>query len=288
MAKKKHPEKEEQDPLSLFIKKSNILIQKYFKLVFLILLAGVLIFGLFLLYCYWQEKENKKASELLYQSRKELVLAEQKAGGDIMGVDSGQNFFGQTKKAKYNSEMDKSAQQYISVIKSWISKPAGLSAAVEIAHFLYQYEKHSEALSLLNVAQAYRKKNLTGFLMAFQLGTYLMNQGKYEESIKNFQFIVTAQKAKWLWPEALVKMALCYERQHKTDQAREIYKRIKNDFSDSQASDKSIRYLNLLKLKKKMKNHIGDKKNNVVLEKTDDDKTVIEDDVKEINNNSGE
>ncbi len=252
MAKKTLPEKTERDPLSLFITKSNLWVQKYFKYISFALLAGILAIGLSFLYFYWQKKENKTASTLLYQAKKELAQAEQKAGGDTLSFDNTQNFFGQTKKAKYTAELNTQVNQYINLIKQWISKPAGLSAVAEMAYFLHQYGKHKEALSLLNIANPYKKKNLIGFLIAFQSGTYFMDQGEYEKAIKNFQFITKEKKAEWLWPDTLLKMALVYEKQNKTDQARKIYRRIKTDFSDSQISDIAMQYMNALNLLKKM------------------------------------
>ena len=272
MAKKTIPEKEERDPLALFIKKSSLLTQEYFKPALIVVISGLIVFGFFLFYFYWQKTENKKASEFLYQARKELILAEQKAGGDVMSIDDGKNFFGQTKKAEYSPEMDQFVQQYISVIKKWISKPVGLSAVVEMSHFLYQYEKKEDALNLLKAAEPYVKKNLIGFMIHFQIGTYLMDKSKYEEAIQSFQFIVKEKKAEWLWPEALLKIALCYEGQNKQTQAEETYKKIKDQFLDTKAGDKATRYFNLLKVQ----NKIGKQTN--ITEETDN----------KVNQNSGE
>ena len=260
MAKKNFSEKEERDPLSLFIKKSNTFLSEYFWPIFSVLVGGVLIFGLSLLYSYWGKQQNQKAEELLYQARKELVLAEEKAGGDILDFNSSQNFFGRTKKAKYNSEMDKLANQYISVIKKWISKPVGLTAAAEMVSFLYQYEKKEQAMELVKEATLNKKKNMIGFLIAFQSGAYLMDQGDYDEAVKSFQFIMMNKKAEWLWPDTLVKIALCYEQQDKKEQAQEIYIRIKNDFSDSQASGTAEKYLNLLRIQGRMGKQVENKK----------------------------
>ncbi|MDE0518204.1 MAG: tetratricopeptide repeat protein [Bdellovibrionales bacterium] len=288
MTKKTIPEKEERDPLALFIKKSSFLTQKYFKSVLIIVISGLLVFGVFLFYFYWQKKENKKASEFLYQARKELILAEQKAGGDIMSIDSGKNFFGQTKKAEYSTEMDQSARKYISVIKKWISKPTGQSAGIEMAHFLYQYEKKEEALNLLNAAKPYVKRNLIGFMIHFQLGTYLMDKNKYEDAIKSFQFIVNEKKAKWLWPEALLKIALCYEKQNKKNQAAETYKKIKDRFLDTKAGDKAIRYLNLLKVQNKIKKPVNTREENTNLTKESEPQKEIKENDNKVNQNSGE
>lgn len=251
MAKKKNSQREERDPLFLFTQKSNSLVRQYFWPILTILVAGVLVFGLAVFYFYWDKSVNKKAEEQLYQVRKKLMLVEEKAGGNILGFDNSQNFFGKTKQAKYNSEMDELVNQYVGVIKEWISKPAGLVAVAEMVHFLHQYKKQEQAMDLLKTAAFYKKKNLVGFLIAFQSGTYLMNQGEYESAIQDFQFITANKKAEWLWPDALIKIALCYEKQNKVNQAREIYKKIKDNFSDSQAGERAEKYLNLLQLQGK-------------------------------------
>ncbi len=268
--KKNFPEKEERDPLALFIKKSNDWVQEYSKAAFIALFIGLASFGSFLLFAYWQKQTNRASEESLYTARQELVSAEAKAGGDILGFDSSQNFFGQSKKAKYDSSVDKPAKEYVSLIKKWIKKPAGLTAASEISHFFYQYDKKEEAIELLKEAGSYKRKNLTGFLIAFQLGTYLMDRNEYDSAVKEFQFITLSEKAKWLWPDALIRTALCYERQNKLDEAKKIYKQIKNDFSDSQAGMKSMQYLNLLQIQNKIKTASNSQKVQEVEKKMDD------------------
>ncbi len=260
MAKSNFPEKEERDPLSLFIKKSNSFVSRYFWPATSLLVGGILIFGLSLLYAYLGKQQNEKAEELLYQARKELVLAEEKAGGDILGFNSSQNFFGRTKKAEYNSEMEQAVHQYISVIEKWISKSAGLTAAIEMVSFLHQYGKKEQAMELVKLVRLNKRKNMLGFLVSFQSGAYLMDQGNYNDAIESFQFIMENEKAKWLWPDTLVKIALCYEQQNKKEKAEEIYKRIKNDFSDSQASGVAEKYLNLLRIQDRMNKRVDNEK----------------------------
>ena len=266
MAKNNFPEKEERDPLSLFIKKSNTFVSRYFWPATSLLVGGILIFGLSLLYTYLGKQQNQKAEELLYQARKKLVSAEEKAGGDVLGFNSSQNFFGGTKKAEYNSEMDEMVRQYAGVIEEWISKPAGLTAATEMVSFLHQYGKKEQAMELVKLVALNKRKTMVGFLVSFQSGAYLMDRGSYDEAIENFQFIMKSEEAKWLWPDTLVKMALSYEQQGKKEQAKEIYKRIKNDFSDSQAGETAEKYLNLLRIQ----DRVGKRVDN---EKTEEKKT---------------
>ncbi len=251
MAKNKLPDKEERDPLSLLTQKILFYTQKLFKPLAFILPAGLVGLAGFFLYSHQQKKTNNKAMELLYQSKKKLIRAEQKAGGDTLSFDHSQNFFGQAKKAEYNKELEGQAESHIALIEKWISKPAGLSAGMETAHFLYQYGKQEQAVKLLGRAD--KKKDLTGFLTAFQLGVYLMEQGKYDKALENFAFITEEKKAKWLWPEALLKTALSLEKQNKTVKAREVYKTIKKEFPDSPVSDTAGQYLNALNVMQKIK-----------------------------------
>ena len=246
----KLPDKEEQDPLSLFTQKTLFYTQKLFKPLAVIVPAGLLGLAGFFLYSYQQKKTNNKAMELLYESKKKLIQAEKKAGGDTLSFDHSQNFFGKATKAEYTKELEERINQHVALIEKWISKPAGISAGMETAHFLYQYEKKEQAVKLLS--QADKKKNLTGFLIAFQLGVYLMNQEKYEKAIENFSFITKEKKAKWLWPEALLKTALSLEKQNKIDKARKVYAKIKKEFADSPVNNTAGQYLNGLNLMQKM------------------------------------
>jgi len=78
MAKDKQPEQAEKDPLSLFIKKSQTWVEKYFKYALGLVVIGVLSFGLSMLYLYWQKNNNHKAEENLYQIKKQLMAEDLK------------------------------------------------------------------------------------------------------------------------------------------------------------------------------------------------------------------
>lgn len=251
--KKKTVQVEETDLLALFIKRTQIWVSHNFKYILSVFVSSVLILGLFFLNSYWKKQLNKQAAEYLYGARKALMLAEKKAGGDVLGFDSSQNFFGQSKKAKNNLEkIEGLSKNYIAVIKKHIHRPVALEAAIELAHFLYKYEKLQPAIDLLNTASSYKKKNVVGFLMSLQLGSYLMDKAEYAQAIEQMQFITEDKSAKWLWPSSLIKIALCYEKQNQTDRATETYLKIKKDFPDSQESERASQYLNLLALQKRV------------------------------------
>ena len=254
MSKKKQTTQvEETDLLALFIKKTQIWVSRNFKYILSVLVSGVLILGLFFLNSYWKKRFNKQAAEYLYGARKALMLAEKKAGGDILGFDSSQNFFGQGKKAKNNlEEIEGLSKNYMAAIKEYKHRPAALAASIELAQFLYKYEKPQWAVDLLSATSPYKKKNVMGFLVSLQLGSYLMDKAEYAAAIEQMRFITKNESAKWLWPSSLIKIALCYEKQNQMDKAKEIYRQIRKDFPDSQESEKASQYLNLLILQKQL------------------------------------
>ena len=250
MSKKKQPAQvEETDLLALFIKRTQLWVSHNFKYILSVLVSGVLILGLFFLNSYWKKQLNKQAAEYLYEARKVLMLAEKTAGGDVLGFDNSQNFFGQSKKAKHNlEEIAGLSKNYIAVIKEYIHRPSALVASIELAQFLHKYEKPELAIDLLSAASSYKKKNVMGFLLSLQLGSYLMDKAEYALAVEQMQFITENKSAKWLWPSTLIKIALCYEKQSKIAKAKEVYLQVKKDFPDSQESDRAIQYLNLLTL----------------------------------------
>ena len=254
---KKAPERKERDPLALFIHSAHSLLQQNFKYFLLVLVSGLLIFGLVLLNLHWQQQKNNKLEETFYQNRKQILLAEKKAGGNILSFDRNQNFFGESKKGEYSADLNNLVEQYIHLIKKNMPKPPALQAVSGMAHFLYEYDQKTQALALLKTADSYKKPNLTGFLNSLQLGAYLLEEKDYEGAIKSFLFITQNEKAKWLWPEALIKLGLSYEGQNKKNQAKSIYRQAMN--IDSPLAQKATQYLNLLNLREKL-NH--NKQNN--------------------------
>ena len=201
------------------------------------------------MYGYRSSQINQQAEEELYQAKEQLILVEKKYGGQLLGSNGNPGFFNQKKKASYNSEIDNSSKQYISVIEKWIKYPAGLVAAGEMAGFLYQYEgKEQEALELLKRALQSAKKSVSADLVSFQLSVYLMNSGEYEEAVSYLERITQSQESKWLWSEAFLKIGLSYEKQDKRDQAEKFYRMVQRDFPDSSSSDRALQYLNGLKI----------------------------------------
>ncbi len=244
-------EEKETDPLSLFIKKATVFMGRYFKHIAFVLGAILFAWLSVMLYQYWFSYLNQKAEQSLYQYRSTLISEEKSAGGTILDSKPTQGFFSAPKKkAEYSGQFKLASEKYISSIKKFIHTPSGLLAASEMADFLYQYKQKGQAIEMLKMAAESNKKYLVSSLLRFQLGTYLMDESKYDLALKYFQMIQKNEKIKWLWPEILIKMGLIYEKQNKMELALKMYNLVKKDFPNSAyGKARASKYINLMKAK---------------------------------------
>ncbi len=249
-----YPSTKEKDPLSLFMQKARQYLYQYFKYIIGIIVLSLVVFGGVLLWRYLEERQNQLAEEELYVARSALIAAEKEAKGQILSTDTLDRFFDPLQKAsEYTLDMQKNVEQYLTVIRRHLHRSAGAVSAMEVAYFLRTYGKNSQALELLqDLNKAFRKKNLLGFLLAFQLGIHWMNEGQYTLALEKFQWIQQQTKAQWLKPDVLLRMGLVYEKLNQPAKARTVYTQIKKDFTDSQAAKRAEQYLNLLQVEQAM------------------------------------
>ena len=249
----------ERDPLHIFIQKTTKWLHDYFKYILVVLCLALLAGTGFLVYQYQEKHTNKKAENELYIIKKTLIDLEKNNGGNVLS-DSENTFFKKTIKSKYSSEMESTVKQYQESIEKWKKTASGLLSAIELSHFLYQYDKKEQAVSLLQSAlNSYRDKNLTYLLASYQLGLYFVNQKNYDSAIAYFDFIAQNEQSEWLRPKALLNKALIYEKQNKIVKAESIYKNIQSSYADDQAGQLATQYLNLMTLESKLKEEEGQK-----------------------------
>lgn len=253
MSKKNSSTLSETDPLHLFIQKATQWLHEYFKYILVVLCLALLGGTGFLVYKYYEKHINQKAENELYAVKKTLMDLENDTGGNVFS-NSENTFFKKTTKSKYNPEMESTVKQYQELIKKWKHTSSGLLSAVELSHFLYQYDKQEQATGLLqSVLDSYKNKNLIYLLASYQLGLYLINQKKYDSALTYFDFIAQNKKSEWLRPKALLNQALIYEKQNNTARAENVYKDIQNNYTDDQAGQIATQYLNLMTLESKLK-----------------------------------
>lgn len=246
----------EKDPLSLFIRKANQYLYQYFKYIICFIVLLLMVFGGVLLWQYWERQQNQLAAEELYVARSALIAAEKKANGQTLSTETPDRFFNPIQKAsEYTLDMQKSVEQYLTVIRRHLHRPMGVVSAIEVTFFLRAYGQQDPAIKLLqDLNKVFKKKNLLGFLLAFQLGIHWMNEGKYQLALEKFQWIQQQKKIEWLKPDVLLRIGLVYEQLNQYTKARAVYTQIKKDFTDSQAAGRAEQYLNLLKVKQAMNN----------------------------------
>lgn len=243
----------EKDPLHIFIQKATRWLQAYFQYILVVLCIAFFAGVGFLAYEYLQKQKNQKAENELYTIKKTLIDLEKKSGGNVFS-DADNTFFKKTVKSKYSAEIKNTIQKYQELIKKWQGTSAGILSAIELAHFLYQYEKSTQAVKLLkSTLSSYKKDNLIRLLSSYQLGLYLMDQKDYNLALPYFDFVIQSEKGKWLRPEALLKKALIYEKQNKITEAKNIYRIVQTDYADSQTSQLATQYLNLMTVELKLK-----------------------------------
>ncbi len=242
----------DKDPLSRFIAWSHKWVVGYFHYILVLIVLALVVFGIVLFWNYWTQRQNQKAEDALYNVKQALIEVEKKEGGNVLSFDKqGKGFFKPAQKAKtYTSEMKDKAQQYVSAILKYKHVPAGAVASVEMAYFLNTYDQPDQALKLLQtVSKHFKQKTIVGFLLAFQTGVVLMDQGHYTQALEKFQWIEVCEQAKYLHADALLKMGLIYEATKQIAKAKSTYHRIKTNFAQSGASKRALQYLNLLQVK---------------------------------------
>ena len=254
MPKKHSTPLSETDPLHLAIQKTTYWLHEYFKYILILLCLAFLAGAGFLIYNYQEKYINQKAENELYAVKKTLMDLEKGSGGNVLSA-SENTFFKKLQKSKYSPEIENTVKQYQELIKKWKHTASGLLSAIELSHFLYQYdEKKEQAISLLQfVLDSYKGKSLGYLLASYQLGLYFADQKKYNSAITYFDFIVQSKNNSWLRSEALLNKALIYEKQNKMAQAESIYKEIKISYADEQAGQLAAQYLNLMTLESKLK-----------------------------------
>ncbi len=244
----------ETDPLALFVQQANLISRRYFKFFLAVVLSLLAAYGVFLLYSHKVRQDNRKAEGELYQARKTLREVEKKQGGDFFGKPRENLFFLQRKKALFNGNLKQAFESYLQVTEKHISTSSGVWAALELGFFLSQYEDHREqALALLQRAWSHAPRTSLKALVAFSVGVRLMEFARFKEALVYFKSITQEENWKWLWPQAFVKQALCYEKQNRPEEAEKLYLQIQKDFPDSSEKDLAGQYLNGLKLKALLK-----------------------------------
>ena len=253
MSRKHSSDLAEKDPLHIFIQKATRWLQAYFQYILVILCIAFLAGVGFLAYEYLQKQKNQKAENELYTIKKTLMDLEKTSGGNVFS-DANNTFLKKTVKSEYSVEIKNIVQKYQELIEKWQGTSAGVVSTIELAHFLYQYEKPVQAVKLLqSTLNSYKKDNLIRLLSSYQLGLYLMDQKDYNLALPYFDFIIQNKKGKWLHPEALLKKALIYEKQNKITEAKNTYKSVQTDYADSQAGQLATQYLNLMTVELKLK-----------------------------------
>ena len=137
-------------------------------------------------------------------------------------------------------------RQFEEVMKKHEGSNSATMASLHLARIYVDYEQYPLAEKILLVS-APKGKGLLKNLAQMMLGTVVEVQGRCDSAIKHWQEIKDVKSV--LYPEVMLRQALCYETLSQADKAKELYKKIQAEHSESQVSRKAKSYLRLLELK---------------------------------------
>ena len=205
--------------------------------------------GSWKLYQFYENTQNKKAEEEVYQKKIKLLKAEKAAGGDSFS----ENFYYQ-KKAEDFSAFSKEALEYKRFLMSQKKpRPAHWLGALELSYLLIKYQQTYAAVELLSHLQTYsQSKSWIYQAMLLQLGSLLMDKGGFTRALNIFSSIVSHPEAQALHHEALFKSAICYESLGRPDKAQEIYSSLEKNGELGLYKERALNYDRLLKIKQKL------------------------------------
>ncbi len=156
----------------------------------------------------------------------------------------------QTEKKKtgnLDQDFGPAVTQLESVIKRNVGSKAAVLAALDLSPIFFEYKQGERAFNNLHEASKSVSKSdlLYGFLY-MQLGNAQQANGKCEDAIKSWKLVSDSKNHTFLHSEALLNEGLCLESLGQRDKASEIYRRVSQDFGDTDAGKSAKNYLRLM------------------------------------------
>lgn len=219
------------DPLLRSLEKIGGGVQPHLKLISRVSIAVVAAFAFYFAWTGYQEKMESKAQTALFELEKKFEKQPEN---------------GKEKTAEL-SPKDNSEQ--ISALKSFIGEHKGTNASIMAAMkaselIIEQDEKQGqEALNVLKSVQVAKANNLISALYTLKLSQLQVDNSQCELAVVELEKIVNNKSLDFLHPEALIRSALCHYSGGKTDEAKKLLQRVKDDYPGSVPAKSAERYL---------------------------------------------
>lgn len=212
-------------------------------------------------FAFFQARKEAAAAEHLYKFEAQLKKAEgqirderAKKMQELAGLGKGKA----PGKADDMRPVDfaKDFAPIVASLKAELKGQAGTRAAMvsalNLSYFLVQQEQFQEALEVMNTPGTVPSTgDLLGGFWRMHSGLVLLENGKTDEALAQYDQVLAAAELKPFHPEAMLKKGIALEIKGDTAKAKDVYEQIGRDFPASDASSAAAQYLRLMELKAK-------------------------------------
>lgn len=130
------------------------------------------------------------------------------------------------------------------VIQKHPGSKAAAMAALDLSPLFFEYKQNDRALNILTIAsKAVSKSDLLFGFVYLQLGAAQQANGKCEDAITSWKKVSDSKNHTFLHSEALLNEGLCLESLGQKDKAVDVYRKVSQDFGDTDAGKSAKNYL---------------------------------------------
>ena len=201
----------------------------------------------------WQSNRKETAAQTaFYSGRKTLQDIKKSYELDpkaVLAAEKKNEKPPEQKKKTGNLEQDlgPAVTQLEAVLKEHSGTRAATLAALELAPVYEEYKQIDRAQTVLQTSiSGLKKSELLWGLANLQLGNAQQMKGSCQEAIQTWTAVSSSKDHTFLQGEALLRQALCYEALSQKEKAVELYRKVSQDFADSDAGKSAKKYLRLI------------------------------------------
>ena len=272
MSKKTQQEAKQPDAFVSFSDKLIKIVEDNLKSVLFAALALVVVGVVVVSYGIIQKKSDQKALAALYKAEKmlsdktESLLKERQAVADKANKEIEAYNKKLKKKAKKRSlvkvvEEVKTPEtlasaygevvtEFQKVIRETEGRKASYLASLTLSQLYSDFGELQKAMSTLESASKSLKSDHFFYgLIHNRMGSALAASSECDKANDHFSKVISAKEQLYLHADATLGKAICLEKLEKIADARDLYKRLADDFADTDSGRSAKTYLRLLSLK---------------------------------------
>lgn len=200
---------------------------------------------------WWNSKKESKAQEAYYSAKKVLIdtakLYEVPEATPEQLEKKETPVAKKTKSGDFEADFGAAAKGLEDMINSHKGSHAAAAAALDLAPVYDEYKLFDRgAKTFTTAAQSLSGSDLFAGLVHLQLGNYQQALGQCDAAIKTWQKVSSNKDFSFLHADALLKEGLCWNQLGDNAKATELFKKLAQDFADTDAGRSAKKYLRLL------------------------------------------